>query len=141
MSAESIDYIIQHLEEELSLDTVAAHFFVSKFYFGRIFREETGETLYSFIKRCRVDQSAVDMKLNPTKAITDIGLDYGYSSSNYSSVFRKRHNTSPAMFRQSLATRSMPRAVCPGSDCPLPNRGGICLPDGAFGAGGFFCGV
>ena len=111
--SESIDYIIQHLEEELSLDTVAAHFFISKFYFSRIFREETGETLYSFIKRCRVDQSAVDMKLNPTKAITDIGLDYGYSSSNYSSVFRKRHNTSPAMFRQSLATRSMPVPFAP----------------------------
>ena len=44
--SESIDYIIQHLEEELSLDTVAAHFFISKFYFSRIFREETGETLY-----------------------------------------------------------------------------------------------
>lgn len=69
--SESIGYIIQHLEDELSLDTVAAHFFVSKFHFSRIFREETGETLYSFIKRCRMDQSAVDMKLNPTRAITD----------------------------------------------------------------------
>lgn len=42
--SESIDYIIQHLNEELSLDTVAAHFYISKFHFSRIFREETGET-------------------------------------------------------------------------------------------------
>lgn len=44
------------------------------------------------------------MKLNPTKSITDIGLDYGYSSSNYSSVFRKRHDISPTMFKQSIPT-------------------------------------
>lgn len=105
---QSIDFIIQHLDEELSLDTVAAHFYLSKYYFSRIFKEETGETVYAFIKRCKADQSAIDIKLNPTRAITDIGLDYGYSSSNYSSLFRKHHNISPAMFRQSTPAASMP---------------------------------
>ena len=76
---------MQHLDEELSLDIVAAQFYISKFHFSRIFKEETGESVYGFIKRCRVDQSAIDIKLNPEKAITDIGLDYGYSASNYSS--------------------------------------------------------
>ena len=56
---------------------------------------------------CKVDQSAIDMKLNPAKAITDIGLDYGYSASNYSSLFRKHHATSPTMFRQSISPHSM----------------------------------
>lgn len=104
---QSIDYIMQHLDENLSLDTVAAQLFVSKYHFSRIFKEETGESVYAFIKRCKVDQSAIDMKLNPAKAITDIGLDYGYSSSNYSSLFRKRHDTSPAMFRKSMPAQSM----------------------------------
>ena len=72
---ESIDYIMQHLDGELSFDNVAAHFYISKYHFSRIFKEETGESVYSFIKRCKVDQSAIDMKLNPMKAITDIGLD------------------------------------------------------------------
>lgn len=105
---QSIDYIMQHLDEDLSLDTVSSHFYVSKYYFSRIFKEETGETLYSFIKRCKVDQSAIDMRLNPEKMITDIGLEYGYSSSNYSSLFKKHHNTSPAIFRQSMEAHRMP---------------------------------
>lgn len=104
---QSIDYIIQHLNEDLSLDSVAAQFYISKYHFSRIFKEETGESVYSFIKRCKVDQSAIDMKLNPVKTITDIGLEYGYSASNYSSVFRKHHDTSPAMFRRSIPTHSM----------------------------------
>lgn len=110
---QSIDYIMQHLDEELSLDTIAAQFYISKYYFSHIFKEETGETIYAFIKRCKIDQSAIDMKLKPKKAITDIGLDYGYSSSNYSSVFRKHHDTSPTMFKQSIPTQSMPVPFTP----------------------------
>ena len=42
---QSIDYIMKHLDENLSLDTVAAHFFISKYHFSRIFKEETGESV------------------------------------------------------------------------------------------------
>ena len=73
---QSIDYIMRHLDENLSLDRLAAQFYISKYHFSRIFKEETGESVYAFIKRCKVDQSAIDMKLSPTKAITDMGLDY-----------------------------------------------------------------
>ena len=110
---QSIDYIFKHLDENLSLDTLAAHFFISKYHFSRIFKEETGESVYAFIKRCKVDQSAVDLKLNPAKTITDIGLDYGYSASNYSSVFKMRHAASPARFRNALSTHSMPVPFTP----------------------------
>lgn len=110
---QSIDYIIAHLDEDLSLDTLSAQFFISKYHFDRIFKEVTGETIYAFIKRCRVDQSAIDMKLNPERTITDIGLDYGYSASNYSSVFKKQHKTSPTVFKQSLSAQSMPVPFTP----------------------------
>lgn len=110
---QSIDYIMRHLNEDLTLDTVAAQFYISKYYFSRIFREETGESVYAFIKRCKVDQSAIDMKLNKTKAITEIGLDYGYSSSNYSSVFKKHHAISPTGFRQAIPVHSMPVPFTP----------------------------
>lgn len=104
---QGMNYIMEHLNEDLSLDAISAHFFISKYHFSRMFKEETGETIYGFIKRCKVDQSAVDIKLNPTKTITDIGLDYGYSSSNYSTVFKKHHEISPALFKQSIPTHSI----------------------------------
>lgn len=109
----SMDYIMQHLEEDLTLDTVAAHVFLSKYHFSRIFKAETGETVHSFIRRCRVDQSAVDMKLSPAKAITDIGLDYGYSASNYSTLFQKRHCVAPTVFQKSVAECSRPVPFAP----------------------------
>lgn len=105
---QSIEYIMQHLDGDLSLNTIASRFYISKYHFSRIFKEETGESPYAFIKRCKLDQSAVDIKLNPEKTITDIGLDYGYSSSNYSSAFKKQRHISPAMFKQAIPTHSMP---------------------------------
>jgi len=97
----SMDYIIEHYEEGISVEEVAEHFHFSKFYFCRSFKKATGESIYAFMKRLKMNQSAVDMKLEKNKSITDIGLEYGYSSSNYSSAFRKHHHVSPAEFRKS----------------------------------------
>ncbi len=97
----SIDYIIEHFDEDITVKDVADHFHFSEYYFSRSFREVTGESVYGFIKRLKMDQSAIDIKLVKDKPITEIGLNYGYSSSNYSSAFRKHHHISPAEFRKS----------------------------------------
>lgn len=99
---EAITYIIQHMDQDISVGDVAEHFHFSKYYFCRIFREITGESIYAFIKRLKMDQSAIDLKLEKNKMITDIGLDYGYSASNYSSAFKAHHHISPAAFRKSI---------------------------------------
>jgi len=98
---QSIDYIMRHYDEDISVSDVADYFHFSKYYFCRTFKEVTGESIYAFIKRLKMDQSAVDIKLEKNKTITDVGLDYGYSSSNYSSAFKKYHKVSPAEFRKS----------------------------------------
>ena len=98
----SIDYILTHLEEPISIEDVANQLSFSKYYFCRMFKEETGEGVYSFIKRLKVEQSAIDLKLQKDKRITDIGLDYGYSASNYSSLFKEHYQLSPNDYRKSL---------------------------------------
>ncbi len=103
----AINYIMEHMNEEITIDQVADYCNFSKFYFSRVFKEETGESLYAFIKRMRIDQSAFRLKVERGRKITDIGFDYGYSPSNYSSVFKQYHNTSPAEFRKSVMQRSM----------------------------------
>lgn len=109
----SIDYILQHLNDNLTVKDVAGHFHYSEFYFGRIFKAETGESVYAFIKRLKMDQSAIDIKLKSDKSITDIGLDYGYTSSNYSSAFKKHTSSSPAQFRKSANSGSIENPFCP----------------------------
>lgn len=98
--SQSIDYMLQHLEDSVTAKEVASYFHYSEFYFGRVFRAVTGESVYAFIKHLKMDQSAIDIKLKQQKAITDIGIDYGYSSSNFSSAFKHHHRLSPTEFRK-----------------------------------------
>lgn len=108
----SIDYIIQHLDEEILIEEVADYCHFSKYYFSRVFKAATGESIYAFIKRLKMEQSAIRIKTEREKSITDIGFDYGYSPSNYSSAFRKHHDISPAEFRREMNETCVPHPFC-----------------------------
>ncbi|RDU24669.1 AraC family transcriptional regulator [Anaerosacchariphilus polymeriproducens] len=103
-----IDYIMQHLNEDITIEDVACYCHFSKYYFSRVFKEETGESIYAFIKRLKMEQSALRLKIEKDRTITDIGIVFGYSPSNYSSVFKKHHNVSPAEFRKRINTTCIP---------------------------------
>ena len=100
--SKAIEYIVENLNEEIAIEDVANYCHLSKYYFCRIFKAETGEGVYAFIKRLKMEQSAIEMKLGKNKSITDIGMTYGYSSSNYSTAFKKHHHLSPAEFRKTV---------------------------------------
>lgn len=101
----AIEYIITHMSENITAEQVAEHCHLSKYYFSRLFKAETGESVYSFIKRFKLEQSAIRLKAERERSITDIGLDYGYSSSNYSWAFRKHFDHSPVKFREEIKNR------------------------------------
>lgn len=104
---EAISYIMEHITDEITVEDVAEHCHFSKFHFSRMFKEETGESVYAFIKRIKMEQSAFRLKVERNKSVTDICSDYGYTSSNYSSAFRQHHSMSPADFRKSIAKKSI----------------------------------
>ncbi len=103
----AIDYILNHINEEISVERIATHCNFSRYYFSRLFKMETGESIYEFIKRVKMEQSAFRLKVEQNRSITDIGCEYGYSSSNYSSAFKQHHSVSPIEFRRSITQKSL----------------------------------
>jgi len=103
----AIDYILDHANEKISVDEIAAHCNFSRYYFSRMFKIETGESIYEFIKRIKMEQSAFRLKVEKSRSITDISCDYGYSSSNYSVAFKQHHDLSPIEFRRSIMQKSL----------------------------------
>lgn len=97
---EAINYIFDHIEEDITVDDVARHCAYSKYHLTRMFKEDTDEALYQFIKRVRLERSAWRLKVEKEKSITEIGGEYGYSSSNFATAFKKHLNISPADFRK-----------------------------------------
>lgn len=102
----ALEYILYHIEEELTLEDVAKYCHFSKYYFGRLFKKQTGESVYAYIRRVRLEQSAFRLKSERERRITEIGADYGYSASNYSSAFKKHYCISPADFRKESGQRT-----------------------------------
>ncbi|MDD6798423.1 MAG: AraC family transcriptional regulator [Clostridia bacterium] len=96
----AINYIFEHIEEDITVDDVARHCAYSKYHLTRMFKEDTDEALYQFIKRVRLERSAWRLKVEKEKSITEIGGEYGYSSSNFATAFKKHLDISPADFRK-----------------------------------------
>ncbi|WP_456008999.1 AraC family transcriptional regulator, partial [Clostridium butyricum] len=72
---QAITYIMKHIDESITIEDVAEHCHFSKYYFSRIFKNETGESIYGFIKRLKLEQSAFRLKVERERTITDIGFD------------------------------------------------------------------
>lgn len=96
----AISYIFDHIEEDITVDDVARHCAYSKYHLTRMFKEDTDEALYQFMKRVRLERSAWRLKVEKEKSITEIGGEYGYSSSNFATAFKKHLDMSPADFRK-----------------------------------------
>ena len=96
----AINYIFDNIDEDITVDDVARHCCYSKYHLMRMFKEYADEALYQFIMRVRIERSAWRLKVEKNKSITEIGVDYGYSSSNFATAFKKHLNVSPADFRK-----------------------------------------
>jgi len=103
-----IDYIEAHLAEELSLEVLAKVACFSSFHFHRIFSAMTGETLNAFVRRLRVEKAASLLLANPSRSITEVALDAGFSSpSVFARVFKESFGMSALEWlRQSPEERS-----------------------------------
>ena len=72
---QAIDYILQHRREEIRLEDVARYCHFSKYHFCRLFKALTGESVYGFIKRVRLEESAFRLKVEQGRSITEIGAE------------------------------------------------------------------
>ena len=96
---QAIDYIYSNLDRNLTVEDIANHCCFSKYYFNRIFKSITEQSIYSFIKRVRLECAAFQLRTT-RKPITDIGMEIGLSPSNFASGFKEFFGVSPTEFRR-----------------------------------------
>ncbi len=95
-----VDYIEAHLEEDLSLDTIASALNYSKFYIIRKFNEETKCTVYKYIQGRRLTLAAQKLAETDTPII-EIAYEAHYSSQQaFSYAFYQLYQCSPQIYRR-----------------------------------------
>ena len=87
-----LDYIEQHLEDDLSLNLLAEKAHFSSFHFHRLFTLTVGEPINQLINRLRLERSVAHLLAHPTTPIKDVAYKYGFNHENsFSRSFKKRY--------------------------------------------------
>lgn len=108
--SEVASYISANCAQARSLEDIARHFYISKSYLSRIFKEYTGYTVNEYINVNRI-QLARRMLAESGKNISEIAEALGYDSITYfEKVFRKHTETSPLKYRK-LCQREMEKEI------------------------------
>ena len=100
--AHVLEYIQAHYAQPLSLDKLAREACVSRFHFGRLFRQQTGMTPHSYLVKIRMD-AAASLLGDSDLSILEIALSCGYgSAAHFAVAFQRRFSQTPSLYRQSL---------------------------------------
>lgn len=93
-------YIHAHLEETLSLETIADHVHVNPTHLSRTFKKECGENMTEFINKVRIEKAQELLSFSNTLAY-EVAEKVGFNDPAYfSAIFKKYTGLSPKEFKQ-----------------------------------------
>lgn len=106
--ADALQYITQHLTEDLSLNVVANHVSLSPTYFHGFFKRALGKTLHEYVEEKRISR-AIELMLSTDMTLAEIAYACGFSSQSYfSSAFKRKMNAAPRRYIEQLNSRYLP---------------------------------
>ncbi len=95
----AINYIEDHLLEDLDYEEIAKESFSSPFHFQRVFSILCGYTLGEYIRNRRLTLAGAELACSREKVI-DIAFKYGYETpESFAKAFQKFHGITPSQAR------------------------------------------
>ena len=97
---EVVDYIDNHLEEKLSLDSISSDINYSKYHLSRMFVSVVGFSVHNYIQRRRLTEAARLLTFTD-KPIMEIALFAGYETQQSFTIgFKALFKCTPQAFRK-----------------------------------------
>ncbi|MGO4547065.1 response regulator [Paenibacillus sp. 2TAB23] len=94
-----IQYIVDHLDGDLSVTKLAEQVYLNPDYLSRMFKQSKGLTITEYIAALKV-QKAKEMLSDPRMLVQDIAKTLGFTSAGYfSRFFKKETGQTPQEFR------------------------------------------
>lgn len=95
------DYIHDHLDQDLTLETLAAIAHMSSSYFSRLFKQSTGLSPHQYVIQCRIDRGKQLLREGKL-SIAEIAYSLGFThQSHFSHHFKRLVGYSPKAFLNS----------------------------------------
>lgn len=106
LTNQTIDYILDHLPEELTVQMIAEKLYVDPSFLSHKFKEETGETISGYINKNRVRLAQYYFE-DGYKNISEVALLSGFSDGNYfSRIYKKITGTTPSSYIRHLKEKN-----------------------------------
>ncbi|RXJ04254.1 AraC family transcriptional regulator [Anaerobacillus alkaliphilus] len=105
-----VNYIENHLDEDINYKEVAKITHFSDHHFKRMFSFIAGITLSDYVRRRRLTLAAFDLKDSDMRVI-DVAMKYGYNSpDSFSRAFQALHGVNPSIVKNSdVPLKAYPR--------------------------------
>lgn len=101
--SDSIEYIENHITDDIKIDDIAKKVCVSSFYFQTGFSMLCGFSIADYIRQRRLTLAGSELVSTDNKII-DIALKYGYDSpDSFTKAFTRFHNATPTAVRKNGA--------------------------------------
>lgn len=95
----AIEYIEDHITEDMSIDDIAARAYASAYHFQRMFGVLCGYSVGEYIRSRRLTIAAEELCATNARII-DIALKYGYDShESFTRAFTRFHGITPSLAR------------------------------------------
>jgi AraC family transcriptional regulator len=99
-----VDYIHAHIQEDLSISSLAAILELGTDHFIRCFKHTMGITPHQYVLRCRIAH-AKTLLSKPRASVKQVGVRCGFpDQSHFIKVFRRATGITPAEFRDQLSS-------------------------------------
>ena len=97
----SIDFMEQHLTENIEIEEISGKAALSPFYYQRIFGALCGMTVGEYIRSRRMTLAAQELAGSEAKVI-DVAMKYGYDSpDSFTKAFCRFHGITPSQAKES----------------------------------------
>ena len=98
--ARAKDYVRKHYRERIYLEPIAASLGISANYLSKLFYQETGEHLFDFVSRVRVERAA-NLLLHSEMKLDQIAEYVHFPSQSYfGKMFKRFQGVTPRAFRE-----------------------------------------
>ncbi len=94
------EYLDRNYAEKVTLDGLATHFYINKYYLTKVFKEQYGQSKTAYLLNIRITKAKQLLRFSE-KSVEEIGMEVGLGAPHYfSQTFKSVEGVPPSVYRK-----------------------------------------